>query len=170
MTSAPDPLHKGSPAPGERPDSSARFPESSVPYIFLAISILSVAGIAVSLVSLQRHYAKSATSYCDFGEKFSCDIVNRSEQSELIGIPVAAIGVVGYGALLVLSTFYRARPETPFRLLLAAAVGLLFALRLTYVEGYVLMTWCVLCLTSQGLIFSITVLAAAAKLRATQSS
>jgi uncharacterized membrane protein len=141
-------------------------PEKTVRFSLLAIAILSIAGIVVSSVSLQRHYAKSATSYCDFGEKFNCDIVNRSEQSELMGIPVAAIGVVGYGVLFVLSTFYRSRPETPFRLLVMAAAGLLFALRLTYVEGYVLMTWCVLCLTSQGLIFAITGLAAVAKLRA----
>lgn len=145
-------------------------PEKTVRFSLLAIAILSIAGIVVSSVSLRRHYAKSATSYCDFGEKFNCDIVNRSEQSELIGIPVAAIGVVGYGVLLVLSTFYRARPETPTRLLVASVAGLLFALRLTYVEGYVLMTWCVLCLTSQGLIFVITGLAAAAKLRAARAS
>ena len=123
-------------------------------FLFLAIAVLSLAGAIVSGVSLERHYAKSATSFCDLGEKFNCDIVNRSEQSEVMGIPVAGIGVVGYGVLLVLSSFYRARTQTPFRLLIAATAGLLFALYLTYVEAYVLMTWCVLCLTSLGLIFA----------------
>lgn len=142
----------------------------SVKYIFWAITVFSVAGISVSAVSLQRHYAKSATSYCDFGEKFNCDIVNRSEYSELMGIPVAAIGVVGYAALFVLSTFYRSRAETPLRLLAASTAGLIFALYLTYVEGHVLMTWCVLCLTSLALIFLITALAGAAKLLAAKTS
>ena len=41
-------------------------------------------GVMVSMVSLQRHYAKSATTYCDFSQKFSCDIVNRSEYSTLM--------------------------------------------------------------------------------------
>ena len=134
------------------------------------IAILSVAGMSVSAVSLQRHYAKSATSYCEFGEKFNCDIVNRSEYSEVVGIPVAGLGVVGYGVLLGLSTFYRARAETPLRLLVAAAAGLIFALYLTYVEGFILMTWCVLCLASLGLIFLISVLAGVIKLRATKTS
>ena len=138
--------------------------------LFLAIAILSLAGAIVSGVSLERHYAKSATSFCDLGEKFNCDIVNRSEQSEVMGIPVAAIGVVGYGVLFVLSTFYRARAETPFRLLIAAIAGLLFALYLTYVEAYVLMTWCVLCLTSLGMIFLIGVLAGIVRLRAAKTS
>ena len=109
---------------------------------------------------MQRHYAKSATTYCDLGEKFNCDIVNRSEYSTVMDIPVAGIGVVGYGVLLVLSTIYRARVETPMRLLLASAAGLAFALYLTYAEAYWLRTWCILCLTSLGLIASITLLTA----------
>ena len=49
------------------------------------IAVLALAGVIVSAVSLQRHYAKSATAYCDFSQKFSCDIVNRSEYSTLHG-------------------------------------------------------------------------------------
>ena len=60
--------------------------------LFLAIAVLAVAGIVVSAVSLQRHYAKSASAFCDIGEKFNCDIVNRSEYSRVMGIPVAGMG------------------------------------------------------------------------------
>lgn len=147
----------------------ARPAETTSRVLFLAIAVLSLAGAIVSGVSLERHYAKSATSFCDLGEKFNCDIVNRSEQSEVMGIPVAAIGVVGYGVLFVFSTFYRSRAQTPFRLLIAAAAGLVFALYLTYVEAYVLMTWCVLCLTSLGMIFLISVLAGIVRLRAAKT-
>ena len=127
--------------------------------------MLSLAGVIVSAVSLQRHYAKSATAYCDFSQKFSCDIVNRSEYSTLMGIPVAAIGVAGYGALLVLATYWKSRAETPNRLLGAAIAGLAFALYLTYIEAYELMTWCILCLSSLVLISLISILAVAVKLR-----
>src|SRR5260370_41721926 len=101
-------------------------------FFFLAGAILAVSGIAVSAVSLERHYAKSATAFCDFGERFNCDIVNRSEYSRVMGIPVAGIGMVGYGALLALATVYRSRAETPVRLVVAAIGGLGFALFLTY--------------------------------------
>ena len=131
--------------------------------LLVSIAILSVAGMIVSAISLERHYAKSATSYCEFGEKFNCDIVNRSEYSSLMGIPVSLIGVAGYGLLLTLSTLRRSRAETPTRLLMAAAVGLVFALYLTYIEAYVLTTWCILCLTSLALIASIAVLAGVLK-------
>lgn len=129
--------------------------------LFTLIAILAVLGIVVSSVSLQHHYAKSKTSYCDFGESFNCDLVNRSQYSSLAGIPVALIGIAGYATLLALATLYREKAETPGMLLLASAVGLSFALYLTYVEGFILQAWCILCLTSMTTIFLITVLSAA---------
>lgn len=134
-----------------------------------AIAALSLAGAVVSAVSLQRHCAKSTTAFCDFNQKFSCDIVNRSEYSSLMGIPVAAIGVAGYGCLLLLSTWQRGQTETPARLVMLAVIGLGFALYLTYIEAYVLTTWCILCLISLALITLITALSAALKLGAPKS-
>ena len=88
--------------------------------LFLAVAVLATAGIVLSAVSLQRHYAKSASAFCDIGERFNCDIVNRSEYSSVMGIPVAGIGIAGYGVLLALATLYRTRAETPSRMLAAA--------------------------------------------------
>jgi vitamin-K-epoxide reductase (warfarin-sensitive) len=144
--------------PSEAPPSRNRVP-------FGVIAVLSLVGVIVSAVSLERHYAKSATEFCDFNQKFSCDIVNRSEYSTVEGIPVAGIGVAGYAALFVLATFWKSRPETPNRLLGAAIAGLAFALYLTYIEAYELMTWCILCLISLLLIFLISLLAVAVKVR-----
>ena len=133
--------------------------------LFILVAVLSLAGVIVSAVSLQRHYAKSATAYCDFSQKFSCDIVNRSEYSTLLGIPVAVIGVAGYAMLFVLSIFFRTREQIRDWLLGAALAGLGFALYLTYIEAYVLTTWCILCLISLVLISLISVLAGVLKLR-----
>ncbi len=133
--------------------------------LFLLIAILSISGVIASSVALQRHFAKSATKYCDFGEKFNCDIVNRSEYSTALGIPVALIGVAGYAAMFVLSTLLRSRTETPNRLLGAALAGLGYALYLTYIEAYELTTWCILCLISLLLIFLISALAVTLKVK-----
>jgi uncharacterized membrane protein len=133
--------------------------------LFGIIAVLALAGIVLSGVSLQRHYARSATGFCDFNQQFSCDIVNRSEYSSIIGIPVAGIGVAGYGFLLALSTYFRTRIDTPNRLLGAACAGLTFAVYLTYVEARVLQTWCILCLISLALISLILVFAGVLKLR-----
>ncbi|MGD0163110.1 MAG: vitamin K epoxide reductase family protein [Candidatus Sulfotelmatobacter sp.] len=153
-------------ATGDRPAKTNVISAKDNRGLFLVIAILAIAGVAVSAVSLERHYAKSATAFCELGEKFNCDIVNRSEWSSVMGIPVAGIGIVGYGVLLILATVYRSRAQTPLRLLVLAFAGLAFALYLTYVEGYVLETWCILCLSSLGLIATITGLAGVVKVRA----
>jgi uncharacterized membrane protein len=137
--------------------------------LFSLIAVLALAGTIVSAVSLQRHYAKSATAFCDFSQRFSCDIVNRSEYSSIVGIPVAGIGVVGYALLFVLAVFLKDRVETPSRLLGAALAGLAFALYLTYIEGYVLTAWCILCLISLLTIFLISVLSVVVKVQSATS-
>ena len=137
--------------------------------LFACIAVFSLAGVIVSGISLQRHFAKSATEFCDFSQRFSCDVVNRSEYSSIMGIPVAGIGVAGYAFLLLMATLWRGRSETPIRLLSAAIAGLAFALYLTYIEGYVLTTWCILCLISLLLIALICLFAIAVKVKGTRA-
>lgn len=122
------------------------------------IALLAACGLVVSSVSLQHHYATSKTAYCEIGEAFNCDIVNRSEFSTVLGIPVALIGMVGYGALAALATVFRERRDSMHLLLAGSIVGLAFALYLTYIEGHVLGVWCILCLTSLALISVIAIL------------
>lgn len=131
----------------------------AVRVVFFVIAVLAVAGIAVSSVSLYHHFQTSKTDYCDFGEAFNCDIVNRSVYSTIFGIPVALIGILGYAGIGILATVYRSRVDTPKVLLGASVAGLGFALYLTYIEGFVLGTWCILCLSSLTVIVLITVLA-----------
>jgi len=121
--------------------------------------VLALAGIVVSSVSLYHHFQTSKPDYCDFGETFNCDIVNRSVYSTIFGIPVALIGILGYAGIGILATIYRDRVDTPKVLLGASVAGLGFALYLTYIEGFVLGTWCILCLSSLAMIVLITVLA-----------
>ena len=124
------------------------------------VAILAVLGIVVSSTSLQHLYATSKTAYCDIGEMFNCDIVNRSEYSTILGFPVALIGMLGYAALVGLATVYRERRENPGLLFAGASAGLAFALYLTYIEAHVLGVWCILCLSSLGLIATSTFVSA----------
>lgn len=116
------------------------------------IALVAVAGIAVSSVSLYEHFATSTTSFCNFSESFNCDLVNRSAYSTVLGMPVALIGIVGYLLVATLATVYRNQAQTPILLVIASVGGLGFALYLAYVEKFVLGVWCLVCLTSLGLI------------------
>jgi uncharacterized membrane protein len=133
-----------------------------------AIFVFAAVGLGLSTLSLSSHYKTSPTEYCDIGENFNCDLVNRSDFSELkiavsgaftakTKVPVAGIGVAGYAVLMALSRFARRR-SVALVLFLGAVTGLVFALRLTYIEKYILAAWCLLCLGSLGAISIITIL------------
>ena len=134
--------------------------------VLLAISLLAVVGMALSAVSLKNHYSGEKTEYCDLGETFNCDVVNRSIYSHIGPVPVAAIGLAGYAALFALSRM-RSRAAAVL-ILLGGVAGLAFALRLTYIEAYLLGVWCILCISSQATILAITVLSGVALARASR--
>ena len=94
----------------------------------------------------------------------------RDSYSIVRGVPVALIGIIGYLLILTLATIYRSQAETPVLLLITSIVGLGFALYLTYIEKFKLGVWCILCLTSLGLIYCEVVLSAAAILRLPRGS
>jgi len=71
---------------------------------------------------------------------------------------VALLGILGYLLILSLATVYREKAETPFILAGVAVAGCGFALYLTYIEAFVLRTWCILCLSSLAVIVIATVL------------
>lgn len=124
----------------------------------LLIMVLCICGIALSAASLHSHYATSATEYCDLNQMFNCDIVNRSKFSELFGVPVALVGLLGYLVLLGIS----AKKKRVLDLLrfLMSLVGLVFAFYLAYIEEFVLRTWCLLCIGSLVAISGIAILSA----------
>lgn len=134
--------------------------------LLLVIALLAAAGIAVSSFSLYHHFSRSKTSFCDIGEAFNCDLVNRSEYSVVLGVPVALVGILGYLLLLAFATIYGEKAETPILLLIASIFGLAFALRLAYIEAFILHTWCILCLSSLGIIFATAVVSTALALKA----
>ena len=128
----------------------------------IAVVLLALIGIGLSVVSTVNHYRTDPTSYCDFGEEFNCDIVNRSIYSRFPAeshhaVPVALIGLAGYIAIGVLAALRGTAAKA--LLMLAALGGLGFSLYLTYIEARVLHVWCILCLGSLAMIALITVLA-----------
>ena len=122
------------------------------------ITVVAVIGIVLSALSVYNHYKKTPTEYCDFGETFNCDVVNKSEYSHLGPVPVAAIGVVGYILLLVLSRVKRENKVASALLIFSAVYALGFSAWLTYIEARVLLQYCIICLGSLVCISLITVL------------
>lgn len=117
------------------------------------IAILALAGAIVSALALRIHYS-TETAPCSIHDRWDCGIVNHSSYAEVEHMPVAAIGIGGY-LLLALMALFRWR----FPLFLSAIIALGVALRLTFVEEYLLRMWCLYCVISQILIAVIALLA-----------
>ncbi|HWZ43882.1 MAG TPA: vitamin K epoxide reductase family protein [Candidatus Saccharimonadales bacterium] len=119
------------------------------------IVLLGLAGTVVSSLALREHY-NTGTSPCSINDRWDCGVVNHSPYAAVRGLPVAIIGILGYALLAVLAGRF------PRITALGAITGLAFALRLTWIEWQELNTWCIYCVTSQGIIATITVLAVTA--------
>lgn len=120
----------------------------------ILLIVLSLLGVVVASLALQAHYSYKIEP-CDINAHWDCGIVNHSSFSMIHGVPVAAIGIAGYVLLGLLALFGK-RGWT----LIAALVGLCFALYFTHVEASILQVWCLYCVISQGIIALITVVAA----------
>lgn len=112
----------------------------------ILFALVALCGMLVSGLALRVHYSTD-TQPCDINERWDCGIVNHSRFALMHGVPVALIGIVGYGGLAALSLSRR-----PLLLLLASAAGFLYALSLTRIEAQVIHVWCLYCVISQGII------------------
>jgi hypothetical protein len=62
-------------------------------YVLVALAAL---GMVVSALALREHYRTEGDAPCSINERWDCGIVNKSPYAMLAGVPVAALGIVGY--------------------------------------------------------------------------
>ena len=133
-----------------------------------ALALLAVVGMLIALYLTLYKVGVIGVLSCSIG---SCETVNTSKWSTLLGIPIAAWGLGAYVALLALaiagSSESLEESATISRLLVAlAGWSVLFSAWLTYLELFVIHAICIWCVTSAALwvvIFAVSV----ADLRAT---
>jgi len=122
-------------------------------------------------LALRIHYMDPAAAPpCAVSEHWDCGIVNHGKYSVFpplmldekpgtIHIPIAALGIIGYGLIAVFALLGRLRI-----VLELARIGFFFAAFLTYIEAYIIQTWCIYCVWSQGIIAAILLATVAALL------
>lgn len=138
-----------------------------VPMRYL-LALLALAGLFVSVLALRVHNQDPTQAPpCAVTERFDCGAVNHSRFAMFpptavftdpgtprgVHVPVATMGIVGYGLMAVAALFGRMGV-----LLILAEVGFFFAAMLTYLEAYVIQKWCIYCLWSQAIVASILLL------------
>ena len=135
------------------------------------IALLAVAGVVVSSLALHVHdMDPNAAPPCAVSEHWDCGSVNHGKYSVFpplsfdekpgkVHIPVAAVGILGYALIAVFALMGRLRI-----VLELARVGFFCAAFLTYIEAYIIETWCIYCVWSQTIIAAIVLATVAALL------
>lgn len=132
----------------------------------LLLRLLLILSIITSIYLVYLHFSEEQ-SFCDLSPTISCDVVNKSEWSELFGIPVAIFGLITFILLFIITVlitknFNKAIFGIKFNkknlLLLMSLIltwSLIFALYLLiYIEHYKLKgTYCLLCIFLDIIIF-----------------
>ena len=127
----------------------------------MVIAVLSMAGLFVALYLLANKLGLTGPLICGIGE---CATVQASRWSTLGPLPVSALGVGGYLALLAVSLYGLQPAGLDSRavsglLLGLSAVALAFSAWLTYLEAFVIRAWCQWCVISAILVTIIFVAA-----------
>lgn len=116
----------------------------------MAIAVMALIGLFIAFYLLAHALGWTGSLLCGLGD---CARVQESPYSSIGPIPVAGIGVAGYVALLVISFLgiqpsHRASRTVGALLLSGGALGFVFSLYLTYLEGAVIHAWCQWCVMS----------------------
>ena len=128
-------------------------PSRALPVAILLLALVGVA-IAADLWAVHRQvHAGAGSVFCDFNEQMSCSDVARSPWSVLLGVPLAAWGMLAYltVAALAASALLRRKAGSTWPAgFLASISGLmtLAAVGLALVSELVIHTLCVMCAAS----------------------
>lgn len=114
------------------------------------VAVLSLVGLLISLYMLAYALGLMGTIACGLGD---CERVQSSPYSHVGPVPVAAFGVLGYLALVVVSLkglqpSSRGSRMIPLTLLAGGVMGVAFSAYLTYLEAFVIHAWCQWCVGS----------------------
>jgi uncharacterized membrane protein len=117
------------------------------------LALLAVVGCCIALYLTLYKVGVIGVLSCSIG---SCETVNTSKWSVLLGVPIATWGLGAYLALLVIAMVGSAesREESvPIAKLLVALAGwsVLFSAWLTYLELFVIHAICIWCVSSAAL-------------------
>lgn len=153
----------------------------------ILLIIVSFLGFADSIYLTYLHYSSDNSTICNIIGDFQCDIVNKSQFSEMTGIlsyfgiylylpvPVSAMGAFMFLLFLVIGAFLLRKNQIPVfgvylrrkmlqdMLFYFSIASFIFSMFLVYVQAFVLRTWCFFCILLDAAIILVLVISALLK-------
>lgn len=123
---------------------------------YLAIAVLGVIGLVLAIYLTYLDYSGAEVTFCSEGS--GCNEVRNSEYVNLLGVPVALWGVIGYLAIIGAALAPLTERTKNLSLFVLAIVGFTFSVYLTYLELFVIHAICPYCIGSAVVIALILIL------------
>lgn len=108
------------------------------------VMLLALVGISLASYLYYEYAVQETFGVCDINSVLNCDPVTKGKLAELWGIPVSLIGLAGYLTILVTAGLRK------FKWAFGVAIfGMLFCLRLMFLEIFVEGIICLVCVACQ---------------------
>jgi uncharacterized membrane protein len=127
----------------------------------VAVAVLALVGAGIAAYLTYARYA-DATIACATG---GCETVQESDYAEIVGLPVAVLGLIGYVAIFLTALFAGELARVAGAAL--ALAGLVFSAYLVLVQAFAIEAFCQWCLASD-VVMLLLAAATVARLRAGQ--
>ncbi|MBU2051587.1 vitamin K epoxide reductase family protein [Patescibacteria group bacterium] len=107
---------------------------------FKTSAILAGIGILLASYLFYSYLAPTPPGLCDINSTVNCDAVTKGPLAEFMGIPVSLVGLIGYITILYASLMKFKKLH-----LFMVSFGMVFCLRLTYLEIFQEKVFCPVC-------------------------
>lgn len=114
---------------------------------------LSIIGIGLAVYLLYYYFAPTPPQVCNLGTTVNCEAVTKGELRNFLGLPVALYGLIGY-IFIAIASLTRNRKLH----LSMTSFGLVFCLRMTYLEIFQEQVLCPVCLICQSIMIIVFML------------
>lgn len=112
--------------------------------LFKISTYLALIGIVLASYLFYSYLAPNPPGLCDVSATVNCDAVTKGSLAEFMGVPVSLVGLIGYIVILSASLMKNKKLH-----LAMTAFGMVFCLRLTYLEIFVEHVVCPVCAACQ---------------------
>lgn len=123
------------------------------PKIYFCIKILSIVGIILAIYLLAEQITQSQFRPCYINSTVNCDAIISGSVAKTLGIPTPLYGLIGYIVI-----FFAGLTKKKKLLLGMSGFGLLFCLRIAYIEIFQLHVICPVCIACQIIMITVFIL------------
>ncbi|MDZ7587012.1 MAG: vitamin K epoxide reductase family protein [Patescibacteria group bacterium] len=116
-------------------------------------AILAIIGLGLASYLFYSFLAPNPPGLCDINATINCNAVTKGNLATIFGIPVSLVGLIGY-ILILYSSILKLKKLHLFM----TSFGMLFCLRLIFLEIFVEKVICPVCLACQLIMLTLFII------------